>query len=139
MFGFDFHTYRTDMMVSNGNLQFLWHALLKDKCYSHRDLSCLPSWNLHLQIIWKKCVVGGRSRLGRNSGKVFRIGVLPTKPLTSHQQPRSLSFTLLRPFNAICNKKRGYQPLSQYPLLLNWHKSSSLSASRLGGMDAITS
>jgi hypothetical protein len=36
MFGFDFHTYLTDMMVSNGNVQFLWHALPKDKvemCY----------------------------------------------------------------------------------------------------------
>jgi len=31
MFGFDFHTYLTDMIVSNGNVQFLWHALPKDK------------------------------------------------------------------------------------------------------------
>jgi hypothetical protein len=30
MFGFDFHTYLPDMMVSDGNLQFLWHALPKD-------------------------------------------------------------------------------------------------------------
>jgi hypothetical protein len=31
MLGFDLHTHLTDMMVSNGNLQFLWHALPKDK------------------------------------------------------------------------------------------------------------
>ena len=31
MFGFDFHTYLTDMLVSNGNLQFLWRSLPKDR------------------------------------------------------------------------------------------------------------
>lgn len=31
MFGFDFNTYLKDMMVSNGNLRFLWHTLPNDK------------------------------------------------------------------------------------------------------------
>jgi hypothetical protein len=31
IFEFDFHTYMTDMTVSNGNLRFLWHPLTEDR------------------------------------------------------------------------------------------------------------
>jgi hypothetical protein len=41
MFGFDFHTYLTDMMVFNGHLQILCYALPKDSSYLHRPLPFL--------------------------------------------------------------------------------------------------
>jgi len=73
MFGFDFHIYLTDMMVSNRNPQFLWHALPKDKELQAfiRKMSQLPYWVLFyghkpFANVWCK------------NGPIYRRPVIPT-------------------------------------------------------------